>query len=463
MSELTEVDISELDQPSTNISSIVEKTMTVVLAGGRGERLGELTELHAKPAIALGGSYRIIDFPLSNCVNSGLTRIGIATQYKSHSLNRHIQNAWNFLSPRMNEFVELWPAQQRTQDGWYSGTANAVYQNLDLIDPQAVKYVLVLAGDHVYKMDYRPMLNFHVRKGADLTLSTREVPIADAHRFGIVSTDEFQRVQKFLEKPERPETLAANGSMALASMGIYVFSVDFLRKILGHDANLKNSSHDFGHDILPRAVSGARVFAFTPARHVSESPEPQSRKNAAKHNQSSLFPDLCLDSDKDNYWQDVGTLDAYWRANMDLTGRFPKLDLFDPDWKIHGALSESAPASFMRDEEGHAGFAIDSVVAAGCRVRGAQIADSVLCTDVFVDSGCVVEASVLLPGARIGPKCRLHRAVVDNDCVVPGGVVVGENLLEDAERFSISAGGIVLVTAAGLAFDKAIEHSRKVA
>jgi len=422
-----------------------DKVLAIVLAGGRGERLGELTRWHAKPAIPIGGSYRIIDFPLSNCVNSGIRRIAIATQYKSHSLNQHIQHAWSFSSPRLNEFIELWPAQQRNQEGWYTGTANAVYQNLDLIEAQDSDLVLVLAGDHVYKMDYTPMLNAHLQSHAQVTVGCVQVPIEEAGRFGVMSVDNRNCVVGFAEKPDAPESLPGNSEQALASMGIYVFNKSFLLGILKEDAPKVLSSHDFGKDIIPAAVERQEAFAYALSRQDAgmETLDTHSK-------QASLFVGSEWASTPSPYWQDVGTLDAYWRTNMDLIEGHSSLSLYDASWPIHTRQSASPPTSFLRDEEGHAGFAMDSLIGAGCRVKGARVANSVLCDDVCIEENSTLEGCVVLPGVSVGSNCHLHRAVVDQDCVIPSGTTLGENLTEDAEHFFVSPQNVVLVTEKGL-------------
>lgn len=394
--------------------------LALILAGGRGSRLKDLTAWRAKPAVPFGGKLRIIDFPLSNCLNSGLRHIGILTQYKAHSLIGHVQKGWSFLRREMGEYVELLPAQQRNGSGWYSGTANAIYQNLDIIRAHNPEYVLILAGDHVYKMDYMPMLNEHLNNDADLTIGSIEVPIEKADAFGVLSVDSKSRISRFDEKPEQPRQSPDNPNVALASMGIYVFKTDFLIEQLIRDANDETSTHDFGFDIIPKLVGRHNVFAH-------------SFKNAGEN--------------KNAYWRDVGTVDSYWDASMELIGVTPELNLYDKDWPIFTHQEQAPPAKFIHNDQDRCGMAVDSMVAGGCIVSGAKVIHSLLSNNVKVHDRSIVKDSVLLPEVIVGQNCRLTRVVVDKGVVIPDDTVVGEDLKRDAERFYVSPGGIVLVTA----------------
>jgi glucose-1-phosphate adenylyltransferase len=392
-----------------------QQTLALVLAGGSGTRLGPLTRWHAKPALPFGGQYRNIDFPLSNCVNSGIRRMALLTQYKSHSLIQHVQQGWNILRPEIGEFIELWPAQQRRGDGWYAGTADAVFQNLDLIETHDPRLVLVLAGDHIYKMDYRPMLDAHVASGAQVTVGCVQAPLEEARAFGVMSVDAQRRILRFDEKPVRPRPLPDRPDHALASMGIYVFDRDALLSRLAEDARNERSSHDFGHDVMPAMIGGRHALAFA-------------------------FDD---DSGEKSYWRDVGTVDSYWQANMDLLADRPALDLHDPRWPIRTCQPQCAPPRFVSE-----GYARRSVVSAGCVVAGA-VEQSVLSTGSRLGAGSVVARSVILPGARVGRHCRIERAVIDSGCVVPDGTVIGAQAA-GSDRHFVSAQGVTLVTAESL-------------
>jgi glucose-1-phosphate adenylyltransferase len=407
-------------------ASAVRSTYAVVLAGGRGSRLKQLTDERAKPALPFGGEMRIIDFTLSNCVNSGIRRIGVLTQYKSQSLIRHVTRGWGFLDAGLDEFVDIVPAQQQTGEGWYSGTANAVYQNLGMLRNAAVKHVLVLAGDHVYKMDYGRLIAEHMRRGADVTVSCIDVPLAQAGAFGVVSAEADGRVRAFDEKPLHPPALPDRPECARASMGIYVFDAAFLCSELCRDAVDPRSCHDFGGDILPRAVAHARVFAHD-------------------------FAESCADrGDAAPYWRDVGTLDAYWEANLDLTRPQPALDLYDERWLIRSLQHQLPPAKFVFDAEGRRGTAIDSLVGGGCVVSGATVRRSVLFSRVRIGEGSVVEDSLLLPGAVLGRNVVVRRAIVDARCVLPDGIRIGVHPVEDRARFTVTDSGVTLVTASML-------------
>ncbi len=400
------------------------ETLALVLAGGSGSRLKTLTEWHAKPALPVAGNYRNVDFPLSNCVNSGIRRIAVLTQYKAHSLIQHLARAWSFLHPELGEFVELWPAQQRCQSDWYTGTANAVFQNLDLIDDHAPEYVLVLAGDHVYTMDYRPMLRRHIATGADVTVGCIDLPADEASQFGVICGLADGPIDGFVEKPRNGAAYADPAGRIMASMGIYVFSTRYLREALLADAADEQSSHDFGHDVIPGAVRRARAYSY-----VFRGRETGGRSA---------------------YWRDVGTLDAYWQTHMELLGDSPALDLNDPDWPIRSYRQPLPPARFVHLGRNEPGVAIESMVADGCVLRGAIVLGSVLFPEVQVDAGAEVSRSVLLPGARIGAGCRLKRVIVESGCHIPAGTVIGESAADDRARFHVSEQGVVLVTAEGL-------------
>ena len=404
------------------VSLLTKSTVALILAGGRGSRLKHLTEWRAKPAVPFGGKFRIIDFPLSNCVNSGIRRVGILTQYKAHSLIQHIQRGWGFLRGEFNEFIELLPAQQRIQESWYKGTADAIFQNIDILRSYGPKYILVLAGDHIYKMDYGEMLAAHVDCAADVTVACLEVPLADARAFGVMTVDQHSRITDFVEKPANPAPMPGKPDHALVSMGIYVFNTDFLYEQLIRDADEPHSSHDFGGDLLPYMVSKYRVFAHH-------------------------FADSCVvKTGGVPYWRDVGTLDAFWEANMELTKIVPDLNLYDHDWPIWTYQEQLPPAKFVFDDEERRGMAVDSMVSGGCIISGATVRRSLLFSDVRVNSYSEVEDSVILPDVDVGRYVTLKRVVVEKGCKIPEGLVVGENKAEDAKRFYISEKGITLIT-----------------
>lgn len=406
------------------ISRITRNTLALILAGGRGSRLGELTDWRAKPSVPFGGKFRIIDFPLSNCINSGIRRIGVLTQYKAHSLIRHIQQGWGFLRGEFGEFVEVLPAQQRLHEQWYAGTADAVYQNLDIIRLHDPEYVMILAGDHIYKMDYGTMIAYHVDHGADMTVGCMEVPLNEAKAFGVMSIDKEGRVVRFTEKPEQPEPMPGHDDVALASMGIYVFNTKFLYEQLIKDADKKGSSHDFGKDIIPSVIEKYRIMAY-PFRDVQSSTQENNEKA---------------------YWRDVGTIDAFWQANMELIGVSPELNLYDQEWPIWTYQEQLPPAKFVFDDEDRRGMAVDSMVSGGCIISGSKVRHSLLFSNVYVRSYATVEDCVVLPNVDIGRNCRLRKVVLDKNCRVPDGMVIGENLEEDAKRFHVTPAGIVLVT-----------------
>jgi glucose-1-phosphate adenylyltransferase len=398
--------------------------IALILAGGRGSRLKALTDHRAKPAVYFGGKFRIIDFTLSNCLNSGFRRIGVLTQYKSHSLLRHLQRGWSFLRSEVNEFVELLPAQQRIDEvSWYKGTADAVRQNLDILRARNPAYVLVLAGDHIYKMDYGAMLEEHIAKGADVTVACVEVPRSQASAFGVMAVDEEDRVVGFLEKVPDPPGLPGNPDQSLASMGIYVFNAGFLFDELQRDAEDEDSSHDFGHDIIPYLVPRARVIAHR-------------------------FQRSCVFSHEgaEPYWRDAGTIDAYWEANIDLTRVNPALNLYDADWPIFTYQEQLPPAKFVFDADDRRGYAVDSLVSGGCIISGAAVRQSLLFSKVRVNSYARIDNSVILPEVVIGRHARITKAVLDRGCVIPSGLVVGEDPVADARRFHRSEGGVTLVT-----------------
>ncbi|MEW5890048.1 MAG: glucose-1-phosphate adenylyltransferase [Pseudomonadota bacterium] len=405
-----------------SVMQLTRDTFALVLAGGRGSRLMQLTDWRAKPAVPFGGKFRIIDFTLSNCVNSGIRRIGVATQYKSQSLIHHLQRGWSFLDGRLNEFIDLLPAQQQVEESWYRGTADAVFQNLDMLRRNRPAYVLVLSGDQVYKMDYGKLLAFHVTRRADLTVACVEVPVAQARAFGVMSVGEDGRVQRFEEKPEHPEPVPGNPATALASMGIYVFNAAFLFEQLIRDHDDPDSSHDFGKDLIPYLIPRYRVYAhrFADSSVGSEQGEP--------------------------YWRDVGTVDAYWEANMELCKVVPELNLYDEVWPIWTYQEQQPPAKFVFDDENRRGTAIDSLVSGGCIISGAAVRRSLLFTGVRVNAGGIVEDSVILPKVEIGEDVVIRRAVVDKRCRIPAGMRIGVNRKADRERFHVTERGITLVT-----------------
>ena len=402
--------------------ALISGAHALVLAGGRGSRLGPLTDHRAKPAVPFAGTMRIIDFALSNCVNSGLRRIGVLTQYKAQSLIRHVEHAWGFLEASLGEYVDVVPAQQQLGEGWYSGTANAVFQNLDLLRELHPRHTLILGGDHVYKMDYSVMLAEHAASGAELTVACLEVPLEQAREFGVMAVDAQQRVLAFQEKPDRPTPLPGQPCRALASMGIYIFDTDFLVRELVRDAADSHSSHDFGKDIIPQLLGRARVFAHR-------------------------FETSCVNMSKQGpYWRDVGTLDAYWEANMDLTHVVPELNLYDADWPMPSRQLHRPPAKFVFDDHGRRGMAIDSLVSGGCIVSGAAVRRSVLFHGALVGEGSQVDDSVLLPNVRVGRGVQLRRTVIDKRCVLPDGLCIGLDTAHDRERFHVTERGITLVT-----------------
>jgi glucose-1-phosphate adenylyltransferase len=399
-------------------------TMAYVLAGGRGSRLMELTDRRAKPAVFFGCKSRIIDFALSNALNSGIRRIGVATQYKAHSLIRHLQRGWNFFRVERNESFDILPASQRVSEtAWYAGTADAVYQNIDIIESYGPDHIIILAGDHIYKMDYEPMLQMHHERQADVTVGCIEVPRPEGSAFGVMAVDATDRIVSFLEKPKDPPGMPDKPDMALASMGIYVFATKFLFDQLRRDAEDPNSSHDFGKDLIPYLVKHGKAVVHR-------------------------FTQSCVRSDfeAEAYWRDVGTLDAYWRANIDLTDVVPALDLYDSEWPIWTYGEVTPPAKFVHDQEGRRGQAISSLVSGGCIVSGAALRHSLLFTGVRAHSFSHVENTVVMPYVDIGRSARLRNVIVDRGVRIPEGLVVGEDPALDEERFRRTAEGVCLVT-----------------
>ncbi|WKW49352.1 glucose-1-phosphate adenylyltransferase [Rhodomicrobium lacus] len=405
-------------------SPLARNTMAYVLAGGRGSRLLELTDRRAKPAVYFAGKSRIVDFALSNAYNSGIRHMAVATQYKAHSLIRHLQRGWNFLRPIRNESFDILPASQRVSESlWYLGTADAVYQNIDIIEDYGTKYIVILAGDHVYKMDYEFMLQQHVDQRADVTVGCIEVPVAEASGFGVMHVDETDRIISFVEKPADPPTMPGKPDTSLASMGIYVFETQFLFDQLRRDAADPNSSHDFGKDLIPYIVKHGKASAHS-------------------------FERSCVraESEAGAYWRDVGTVDAYWQANIDLTHVVPDLDLYDQNWPIWTYNEVTPPAKFVHDEDGRRGSAIASLISGGCIVSGAKIRNTLLSTGSRVNSFSEIENAVILPYVQVGRSCRLRNVVIDANVKIPEGLVVGEDPEEDALRFRRTERGICLIT-----------------
>ena len=411
---------------------IGDDVLVIVLAGGAGERLAPLTRERAKPAVYFGGPYRIIDFVLSNCINSGLRHIFIATQYKSLSLNRHIRQGWTVVSEELGEFIEILPPQKRVGEHWYQGTADAVYQNLYSIIRENPRYVVVLAGDHVYKMDYQKMLRFHQDMAAEVTLAAIEVPIEDGRRFGIVAVDEHEKVTGFLEKPENPPSMPGQPGLALASMGIYVFNSDVLIKALDEDAAKPQSKHDFGKDIIPALIGHGRTYAY---------PFYDENKKAAK------------------YWRDIGTLDAYYEAQMDLCQVNPEFNMYDPEWPLRTYMPQAPPAKFVFAQDWRRGEAQDSLISHGCIVSGSEIRGSILCPNVRVHSFCTIEDSILMPGVRVGRHARIRKAIIDRDVEIPRGALIGFNVEEDRRRHTVSDEGVVVVAQGDDPFVAAINEA----
>jgi glucose-1-phosphate adenylyltransferase len=405
------------------VSRLTKGTLAIIMAGGRGERLKHLTLNRCKPATPFGGKFRIIDFVLSNCVNSGIRQIALLTQYKAQSLIQHVQRGWSYLRGEFGEFIDVIPAQQQIGEQWYRGTADSVFQNLDYIREHRPKHVLILAGDHVYKMDYGPMIAAHVEKGADITVGVVEVPRTEAHDFGVLTINDENRVLRFAEKPADPEPVPGREGVALASMGIYVFNTRLLERLLREDAADETSKHDFGRNIIPKAIGLLDVYAY---------------------------PFTDVKTRAQSYWRDVGNVDAFYDANMELVALDPELNLYDENWPIWTYQAQMPPAKFVLDEEGRRGLAVNSMISGGAIVSGAAVVSSMLFSGVHVEERSVVEHSVVLPNVRIGRGCHLRRAVIDEDCEIPDGTRIGVDREADAERYFITKHGVVLVTAAML-------------
>ena len=399
-------------------TEMTRQTLVLILAGGEGSRLGELTKWRAKPAVPFGGIYRMIDFTLSNCVNSGLRRISVLTQYKSNSLIRHLQRGWSFMRAEIGEFVEIIPAQQRMNKEWYRGTADALYQNIDIIHRHAPQYVMVLGGDHIYTMDYSKMLMQHINSKADMTVACIEIPRMEARDFGVMSVDENMRISQFTEKPANPEAMPGKPDTALASMGIYVFSTRFLYDSLIADAKDETSAHDFGKNIIPHVIHNSVTIAYP------------------YHN----------DQGEMAYWRDVGTVDAYWKANMELCSVKPELNLYNANWPIWTYQTQHPPAKFIFDDEDRRGEAINSLVSGGCIIAGARVKRSVIFYATHIETGSLVKDSVVLPRVYIGKNCRIIHAIIDKGTRIPDNTVIGEDSTEDAKHFHVSGEGVVLVT-----------------
>jgi glucose-1-phosphate adenylyltransferase len=414
---------TRIEAPRRYLSRLTRGTLAIIMAGGRGERLKQLTEDRCKPAAPFGGKFRIIDFVLSNCLNSGIRQISVLTQYKAHSLIQHIGKGWGFLRGEFGEFIEIIPAQQRLGPEWYQGTADALWQNMELIRAHRPLHVLVLAGDHIYKMDYGPMIGFHVEKEADITVGVVEVPVARAREFGVLTVDDTNRVLRFQEKPLDPDPIPGRPDVALASMGIYVFNPRLLERLLRADAEDPSSAHDFGKNIIPDAIDKLRVFAYP-------------------------FEDVRTKAQ--NYWRDVGTVDAYYEANMELVRVSPELNIYDEQWPIWTYQEQLPPAKFVFDDEDRRGCAIDSMVSGGCIISGSRVANSLLFSNVRVHDYSTIDGAVILPRVRVGERCVIRRAIIDEGTLIPDDMQIGVDPAADAERFYVTEGGVALVTAAML-------------
>jgi glucose-1-phosphate adenylyltransferase len=400
------------------VSRLTRSTMAVIMAGGRGHRLGELTASRAKPATPFGGKFRIIDFPLSNCVNSGIRQVFVLTQYKAHSLIQHVHRGWGYLRGELGEFIQIVPAQQQTGESWYKGTADSVYQNLSLIRQHSPEHVMILAGDHIYKMDYGPMIAFHTENKADITVGVVQVPVAKATGFGVMTVDDKDRIMRFDEKPAQPQPMPGNPDMALASMGIYVFNRAFLLDTLEADAADPDSDHDFGKNIIPGSIENCRVYAYP-------------------------FNDVATKAQ--SYWRDVGTIDAFFQANIELIQVSPELNLYDHEWPIWTYQEQFPPAKFVLEKKDRTGMALSSMISGGCIVSGALVHQSLLFSDVRVEEGSRLRRCVVLPHARIGRDCELTRVVIDEHCIIPDGTVIGRDPQADAQRYQVTEDGVVLV------------------
>ena len=413
-----------IEKRTPETHQLVRHTVALILAGGRGSRLKQLTDSRAKPAVYFGGKFRIIDFALSNCLNSGIRRMAVVTQYKSHSLMRRLQRGWSFLRAELNEMVDLLPAQQRAgEEHWYRGTADAIFQNMDIIRASKPKHIVILAGDHVYKMDYSIMLKDHAAMGAGCTVGCIEVPRAEASAFGVMAIDEDRQITAFIEKPADPPPMPGNDAVSLASMGIYIFNADYLYQLLEDDLANPASEHDFGKNVIPCAVADGRALAHP-------------------------FGMSCISRVRGNepYWRDVGTIDAFWSANLDLASTVPELDIYDTDWPIWTYQRQLPPAKFVPDKDGNHGIYANTVVSGGCIVSGSNVAHSVLFSEVRVHSDCQIDEAVVLPNVTINRHCRLRKVVIERGCEIPEGLVVGEDPVLDAQRFERSEGGVSLIT-----------------
>ena len=413
---------SKLQSGSRYVSHLTKETYALILAGGRGSRLEALTDWRAKPAVPFGGKFRIIDFTLSNCVNSGVRRIGVATQYKAQSLIRHLQRGWSFLDGRIRESIDILPAQQQVEERWYRGTADAVFQNIDILRSDGCAYVLVLSGDHVYKMDYGKLLAQHASSGADMTAACVAVPLRDSKSFGVMNVDENGRIVSFVEKPERTDPMPGSTDHFLANMGVYVFNAGFLIEQVMRDADERTSSHDFGKDVIPYVLPRYRVHAHR-------------------------FAESCVGMRDDKpYWRDVGTLDAYYEANMELLKVTPELNMYDTEWPIWTYQEQLPPAKFVFDQDDRRGMAVDSMVSGGCIMSGATVRRSLLFSNVRVETHARVEDSVVLPDVEIRPRAVVKRAILDRGCRIDEGMVIGLDHDEDRKRFTVTEHGVTLVT-----------------
>jgi glucose-1-phosphate adenylyltransferase len=401
------------------VSRLTQHTLAVIMAGGRGERLKHLTDHRCKPATHFGGKFRIIDFVLSNCMNSGVRHISILTQYKAHSLIQHVRRGWGYLRGELGEFIEIIPAQQQLGDFWYRGTADSLFQNLDIIRLHKPRHVLVLAGDHIYKMDYGPMIAYHVERKADITEGVVEIPREQATSFGVMTVDESNRIHRFSEKPAQPDGIPGREELALASMGIYIFNAKLLYRLLDENSKAPGTAHDFGRNIIPQAIASRRVMAYP-------------------------FQDVRTKAQQ--YWRDVGTVDAFYEANIELVHVNPELNIYDEQWPIWTYQRQQPPAKFVLDDEGRRGIAVNSMVAGGCIISGAHVRDSLLFTNVRVEERSYIERSVVFPDVRIGTGCTVRGAIVDTACTLPDGIQIGVNREDDELRFYITEKGVVLVT-----------------
>lgn len=397
-----------------------DSTITIVLAGGAGSRLHPLTADRAKPAVPFGGKYRIIDFCLANCLHSGMRRVLVLTQYKSHSLQKHLRDGWSIFNPELGEYITAVPPQMRRGENWYRGTADAIYQNLYMLERSGAEQVLILSADHIYRMDYAAMLDAHQQRRADVTVAAMQVPVTDARPFGIMTVDDEGLVQMFEEKPDQPTPVPGDDSLALASMGIYIFNLPVLLETLERDSENEQSGHDFGKDIIPAMLGQKRVIAYR-------------------------FGGITGRVSADNYWRDVGTLDAYYTANMDLLDPVPPLDLYQEDWEIRSYQMQTPPARTVPGKFGTEGIAINSIIAGGTVIAGGSVQHSILFTKVSVGNDSFIEDSILLPGVRIGDNCRIRHCIIDKDVKVPDGEIIGHDKQQDRERFTISDNGVVVV------------------